>query len=101
MRGLDGNPIHRVEREALAHSVDDLVTLLVLVDELALVGGADVQVAALPLERSERGRSVSGANWVGVCEAAPRTPSSALSTWPSTNSRTVMFLRSIFIGGWI
>src|SRR3546814_4811253 len=39
-------PIHGVEREGLAHGVDHLMLLLVLVNHLALVGGADVQPPA-------------------------------------------------------
>lgn len=39
--------IHRGEREAFADGVDDPVALLLLVNEHSLVGGSDVQPAAI------------------------------------------------------
>ena len=44
---LPPRPVHHVEREAVHHRVDDRLALLVLVDELALVGRTDVQLPAV------------------------------------------------------
>ena len=41
-------PIHDIQGELLCNGSDDLVALLVFVDELALEGGADIQLAAVP-----------------------------------------------------
>ena len=43
---LGDDPVHDVQREAVANGVDDRVPLLVVVHELALVLGADVEPPA-------------------------------------------------------
>ena len=42
------NPVHHVEREPAHHGTDHRITVLLLVDELPLVLGTDVEPPALP-----------------------------------------------------
>jgi hypothetical protein len=44
--GPDG-PVHDVKREVLGERIADLVALLVVVDELALVGWSNIELATL------------------------------------------------------